>query len=127
MFNSILMYEQFEQVERLLRLIYRPNNFYCIHVDRNAPPEMHLAVRSVAACLSKNVIVAHPSFRVTWGTMSIVDAELQCIEQLLALNKDWKYFLNLVGRDFPLKTNLELVRILKAFGGANDIEGSSRG
>ena len=36
--------------------------------------------------------------------------------------KKWKYFINLTGQEFPLKTNLELVRILSSYNGANDIE-----
>lgn len=31
---SILMYKDIEQMERLLRTIYTPQNAYCIHVDR---------------------------------------------------------------------------------------------
>ena len=38
---------------------------------------------------------------------------------------DWKYHINLAGQEFPLKTNLELVRILKAFNGSNLIQGST--
>ena len=33
---SLLTYENLEQTERLLRLIYRPQNVYCIHVDAKA-------------------------------------------------------------------------------------------
>ena len=39
-------------------------------------------------------------------------------------HKKWKYFINLTGQEFPLKTNLELVRILTAYNGANDLEGT---
>ena len=31
---SILVYKDAEQVYRLLRAIYRPNNYYCLHVDK---------------------------------------------------------------------------------------------
>ncbi|PVD19775.1 hypothetical protein C0Q70_20266 [Pomacea canaliculata] len=37
----------------------------------------------------------------------------------------WRYFINLTGQEFPLKTNKELVQILKAFRGANDISGTN--
>ena len=33
---NILLYENVEQFERLLRIIYRPQNFYCIHIDSDA-------------------------------------------------------------------------------------------
>ena len=38
--------------------------------------------------------------------------------------RKWMYFINLTGQEFPLKTNYEIVKILKAFGGANNEEGT---
>jgi hypothetical protein len=35
--------------------------------------------------------------------------------------KKWKYFINLTGQEFPLKTNQEIVKILKSYKGANDV------
>lgn len=35
----------------------------------------------------------------------------------------WKYLLNIAGQSFPLMSNLEMVRVLKAYNGANDLEG----
>jgi len=80
-------------------------------------------MESIANCFD-NVFIAQPAVTVDWGTISIVHAELLCMRQLLDLYKRWKYFINLVGRDFPLRTNYELVRILQAYNGANDVEGT---
>ncbi|CAF1420815.1 unnamed protein product [Adineta steineri] len=33
---NILLHDNVQQFERLLRLIYRPQNFYCVHVDSSA-------------------------------------------------------------------------------------------
>ena len=38
---------------------------------------------------------------------------------------EWRYFINLTGQEFPLKTNKELVRILSHYHGANDIAGTT--
>jgi hypothetical protein len=35
---SVLAFTDIEQVERLLRLIYRPQNYYCIHIDLKMRP-----------------------------------------------------------------------------------------
>ena len=35
---------------------------------------------------------------------------------------DWKYIINLCAHDYPLKTNLEMVRQLKLLNGRNSIE-----
>ena len=42
---------------------------------------------------------------------------------LWRMRSKWRYFINLTGQEFPLKTNKELVKILKAYRGANDIMG----
>jgi hypothetical protein len=44
------------------------------------------------------------------------------MEELWKRHKTWKYFINLTGQEFPLKTNYELVKILQAYNGANDVE-----
>ena len=35
---SILFHQNVEQVENLLRIIYRPHNYYCLHLDADASP-----------------------------------------------------------------------------------------
>jgi len=123
---SLLTYENLEQTERLLRLIYRSHNVYCIHVDRKSPDEMHRGIEAVASCLP-NVIIARPAVNVTWGEITVVQAEMLCMGYLLAHSGvPWKYFINLVARDLPLKTNEELVKILKTYDGANDIQGTRK-
>jgi len=120
---SLLTYENLEQTERLLRLIYRPHNVYCIHVDASSPAELHEGLEAIASCFD-NVFVANPPIDIEWGRISVVRAELLCMQQLLDVHKRWKYFINLVARDFPLRTNDELVKILQAYDGANDVDGT---
>lgn len=119
---SILVYDDIESFERLLRSIYRPQNFYCVHIDRKSQVEFQLAVRSIAKCFS-NVFLPSRMIEVTWSQFSTVEAELICMEELLRFKK-WRYFINLTGQEFPLKTNLDLVKILKVFNGSNNMEGT---
>ena len=44
------------------------------------------------------------------------------MEDLWQASATWKYFINLTGQEFPLKTNAELVKILKVYNGANNIQ-----
>jgi len=120
---SLLTHENLEQTERLLRLIYRPHNIYCIHVDAKSPAEFYRRLEAIANCLD-NVFMAKPQISVYWGEISLLQADILCAQQLLEKHKQWKYFINLVGRDFPLRTNYELVKILKAYDGANDVDGT---
>ncbi|CAL1543475.1 unnamed protein product [Lymnaea stagnalis] len=116
---SILTFKDAEMVERLLRAIYRPQNFYCIHVDRKAKDSFYFAMVRIAGCF-ENVFLTFNRIDVIWGTFSVLEPELICMAELWRHRK-WKYFINLTGQEFPLKTNRELVRILKSFNGANVI------
>ena len=118
---SILMYDGVEQVERLLRSIYASQNAYCIHVDHKAEPTVLAAMMSVSRCFP-NVFIASRLESVYWGHISIVLAEMNCLRDLMPYR--WRYFVNLSGQMFPLHSNAELVKILKLYDGANDIEGT---
>ncbi|ELT88514.1 hypothetical protein CAPTEDRAFT_121732, partial [Capitella teleta] len=120
---SMLMYENVEQFERLLTAIYRPQNLYCIHVDAKSLRSTHNAVQAIASCFP-NVFVAARLVDIHWGEFSLLDAELSCVRDLFDHGMTWKYYINLTGREFPLKTNRELVEILKSYQGGNDVDGT---
>lgn len=115
---SILVYKSVFQFERLLRSIYRPQNFYCIHADMKMSEDDYDAVRYIISCFD-NVFFSSKAYNVAWGTFSVLAADLTCMTNLLKYK--WKYFINLTGQEFPLKTNREIVKILKSFNGANDV------
>ncbi|KAK7504405.1 hypothetical protein BaRGS_00004271 [Batillaria attramentaria] len=117
---SIVLYKDTHLLERLLRAIYRPHNAYCLHVDKKTPPATVQAVKNIASCL-QNVFLASDRLDVQWGTFSVLEAELVCMKDLWR-DKRWRYFINLTGQEFPLKTNLQLVRILQAFNGSNNVD-----
>uniref|UniRef100_A0A3Q3G201 Beta-1,3-galactosyl-O-glycosyl-glycoprotein beta-1,6-N-acetylglucosaminyltransferase-like n=1 Tax=Labrus bergylta TaxID=56723 RepID=A0A3Q3G201_9LABR len=85
--------------ERLLRAIYAPQHFYCIHVDKKSDASV-----------------------VVYSAWPRVQADLNCIGDLYKISTKWKYFINLCGQDFPLKTNLEIVRMLRSLNGGNSLE-----
>ena len=121
---SILLHEEPEQAERLLRAIYRPHNIYCIHVDYKSSVMTHYAMKGIANCLGNVEIVEHP-VSVHWAEISVVEAEMKCLHLLWEHRVQWKYLINLTGREFPLRTNRELVQILQIYNGANDIDGTA--
>ena len=118
---AILMYENVQQFERLLRLIYRPQNFYCVHVDNDAAPSVLQGVQSIVQCFD-NVILASKQEKVLYATVSRLQADLNCMQDLIKY-PSWKYLLNVANTELPLKTNSELVKILSIYRGYNDIEG----
>ncbi|XP_061195940.1 beta-1,3-galactosyl-O-glycosyl-glycoprotein beta-1,6-N-acetylglucosaminyltransferase-like [Saccostrea echinata] len=119
---SILVYKNPEQFEILLRGIYRPQNFYCIHVDSKASQKLFDEFECAMKCFP-NVFLASKRTQVEWGKMSVLTPELVCMKDLLQFSR-WKYFINLTGQEFPLRTNYELVKILKILNGSNDAEGT---
>ncbi|UVZ34304.1 1,3 galactose glycoprotein beta1, 6 N-acetyl glucosaminyl transferase 1 [Elephant endotheliotropic herpesvirus 3B] len=118
---SIVIHHKIEMFERLLRAIYAPQNLYCVHVDSKAGEDFIEAVSAIARCFP-NVALARRLHEVVYGSWSRVQADLSCMSDLDASPVKWKYLLNLCGMDFPLKTNLEIVRALKALGGKNALE-----
>ncbi|XP_048188112.1 beta-1,3-galactosyl-O-glycosyl-glycoprotein beta-1,6-N-acetylglucosaminyltransferase [Perognathus longimembris pacificus] len=118
---SIVVHHKIEMLDRLLRAIYMPQNFYCIHVDKKSGDAFLAAVMGIASCFS-NVFVASRLETVVYASWSRVQADLNCMKDLYSMNAGWKYLINLCGMDFPIKTNLEIVRKLKSFMGENNLE-----
>uniref|UniRef100_A0A3Q3B4X2 Beta-1,3-galactosyl-O-glycosyl-glycoprotein beta-1,6-N-acetylglucosaminyltransferase 3 n=1 Tax=Kryptolebias marmoratus TaxID=37003 RepID=A0A3Q3B4X2_KRYMA len=118
---SMVIHEKIEMFERLLRAIYAPQNIYCVHVDQKSPPEYQRAVKGIVSCFP-NIFIASKIENVLYASWSRVQADLNCMEDLLKSHVPWKYLLNTCGTDFPLKTNREMVTALKALNGRNNLE-----
>nr|XP_034333294.1 uncharacterized protein LOC117691383 [Crassostrea gigas] len=82
---SILVYESPEQFEILLRAIYRPQNAYCVHVDRKTTENVFNEFSCIAQCFP-NVKLASKRMEVEWGKIGIVLAELSCMKDLLSFS-----------------------------------------
>lgn len=119
---NILAHENAEQVERLLRSIYRPQNVYCIHVDAKASHAFRHALSSIASCF-ENVKLASRSERIIYAGYSRLQADINCMRDHVNSEVRWRYLINTAGQAYPLRTVEEMVRILKIYNGANDIEG----
>lgn len=109
----VTVHKELEVFVRLLRAIYMPQNVYCIHVDAKAPLEYQVAVRMLVSCF-KNVFVSSHREMVTYGGFSRLQADLHCMKDLVKSKVGWKKVINLCGQDFPIKSNLELVRYMKS-------------
>ena len=93
---SMVVYKDIEQVERLLRAIYRPQNVYCIHVDVKSKDPFFQAMSSIVSCFP-NVFLLSPRLDIRWGEFSVLEVELNCMRLLLEKSQLWKYFINLTG------------------------------
>lgn len=119
---SVLVFKEIDAFERLLRSIYRPQNVYCVHVDTKSDDSFRAAVLAIVNCF-ENVFMASKSYPIWYDDPNMLLADVGCMRVLWYTGVDWKYYTNLAGTDFPLRTNLEIVKILKVFNGFNDVEG----
>ncbi|XP_066557973.1 beta-1,3-galactosyl-O-glycosyl-glycoprotein beta-1,6-N-acetylglucosaminyltransferase 3 [Amia ocellicauda] len=118
---SMVIHEKIEMFERLLRAIYTPQNVYCVHVDQKSSTDFKNAVRAIVSCLP-NVFVVKKLEKIVYASWSRVQADLNCMEDLLNSTVQWRYLLNTCGTDFPIKTNAEIVQTLKFLNGKNSLE-----
>ena len=124
---TMVIHKDAYQIARLLRMIHRTNNYYCVHLDARSEESFVGAIEGIARCYGSNVelVPSEKRVAVTWGDESVLRPQLICGEQVLARHATWKYLVNIVGQEFPLRTNLELVADFKALNGSNLVESFS--
>ncbi|XP_073422885.1 N-acetyllactosaminide beta-1,6-N-acetylglucosaminyl-transferase-like isoform X2 [Dendrobates tinctorius] len=115
---TIVLHKEFNTFKRLFRAIYMPQNIYCIHVDEKSSTDYFQAVDDFINCFP-NAFLASKMEPVVYAGISRLQADLNCMKDLLKSEVRWKYVINTCGQDFPLKTNQEIVRHLKKFNGKN--------
>nr|XP_040052013.1 beta-1,3-galactosyl-O-glycosyl-glycoprotein beta-1,6-N-acetylglucosaminyltransferase-like [Gasterosteus aculeatus aculeatus] len=118
---SVVVHHKVQNFERLLRAIYAPQNIYCIHVDQKSDASVYSAISAITSCFP-NVFMVSQRVDVVYAAWSRVQADINCMADLYNATTKWKYFINLCGQDFPLKTNLEIVNALLSLGGDNSME-----
>ncbi|XP_053459608.1 N-acetyllactosaminide beta-1,6-N-acetylglucosaminyl-transferase-like [Nycticebus coucang] len=114
----MVIHKDFDTFERLFRAIYTPQNLYCVHMDEKASAAFTDAVGKLLSCFP-NAFVASKRESVVYAGISRLQADLNCLQDLVASEVPWKYAINTCGQDFPLKTNREIVLYLKGFKGKN--------
>ena len=122
---NIIMHRNGAQFLTLLRTIYQPQNSICIHVDKKSPPDLKDMVQSVSDCLD-NVFLSSKQESIVYAGFTRLQADINCMhDQEFGKGKNiqWRYLINTAAQAFPLKTNLEMVKILKIYNGTNDVEG----
>ncbi len=120
---TMIVHNNPEQILRLLRVLYRRQNSFCIHSDAKYP--FKDLFQSLADCFD-NIVVPPDLGSVVWGHGSILEAQVKCMKELVSLrrreqNYNWKYLLNVCGKELPLATNREMVEKLMKLNNTSNI------
>lgn len=116
----ILVHRYPEQFKRLFRSIYDPANHYLVHIDKSSGVELDADIRDFLADFPNSEVLLGKT--ATWGGYSLVDAELRGMAQLLKMNRDWEFFINLSGQDYPLKSQASIIDFLSRHRGKEFIK-----
>ena len=93
---SILAHKNTQQLILLLAAIYSPQNVYCVHIDKKSE-EMMSSFKLVQRCFP-NVILASKRVKVVYASVSRLQADLNCMEDLLRSPIPWIHLINLCGQ-----------------------------
>ena len=118
----LVVYTNPQQMVRLIKALWRPQNLFCIHPDAKQSQEFIDVFRQLSKCLD-NVFLPAKLEKVYYQHHTIMDSQMNCYKDLLTYpTSRWKYVINLCGRELPLKTNREMVTSLKMLKGASTVE-----
>uniref|UniRef100_A0A7E4VVT0 Glycosyltransferase family 92 protein n=1 Tax=Panagrellus redivivus TaxID=6233 RepID=A0A7E4VVT0_PANRE len=119
-----IVYKDYYFLEAQLRVEYAPQNLFCYVLDAKADSLFKKRVRNLQTCFD-NVIVPEEELEVHSEGHNMTQSHLNCLKHLR--KRSWKYVILLQNNDVRLRTNAELVKLFKAFHGANDISASIPG
>lgn len=113
----IMVHDQPDRFIKLFRKIYLRDQFYLIHIDRKAKPEVTEEIQLFLIQFPNAYILE--SMNIISGGFSMIQAELDAMEFLLNVSTEWDYFINLSGEDYPLKSQAIIRQFLSIRKGKN--------
>lgn len=115
----IMIHHKPDVFKEMFQKIYTRDQFYLIHIDRNAKAEFTEEIQLYLIHFP-NVYILE-SMNIIAGGFSMIQAELNAMEYLLNVSNDWEYFINLSGEDSPLKSQNTIRKFLTVNNGRNYI------
>jgi hypothetical protein len=98
----IMVHHKPELFKEMFQKIYTRDQFYLIHIDRKTKSKITEEIQ-LYIIQFPNVYILD-SLNIVSGGFSMVQAELNAMEFLLNVSREWDYFINLSGEDYPLKS-----------------------
>ena len=118
--------ERPQSVFRNLKLLYRPQNTFCINCDTKSPPTFKQIFKNINRCF-ENIMIGSKQEDIIWGYYTIMEVQLNCHYDLLKFresqlpSRQWKYVINLCGKELPLMSPHEMVSHLNVLNGSASI------
>ncbi|WP_407846860.1 beta-1,6-N-acetylglucosaminyltransferase [Chryseobacterium sp. KCF3-3] len=113
----IMIHHKPEIFKNMFKKIYTRDQFYLIHIDKKAKQEFIEEIQLYIIHFPNVYIL--DSMNIVSGGFNIVQAELNAMEFLLNVSKEWDYFINLSGEDYPLKSQNIIRKFLTTNKGRN--------
>ncbi|KAD5317499.1 hypothetical protein E3N88_17445 [Mikania micrantha] len=98
------------RLDRLLRSVYHPRNYYLLHLDLEASDSERVVLAKNVGSM-KNVMVVGKANLVTSKGPTMIACLLHAVAILLKEWKDWNWFINLSASDYPLMTQDDILHI----------------
>ncbi|MEE9472919.1 MAG: beta-1,6-N-acetylglucosaminyltransferase, partial [Acidimicrobiia bacterium] len=100
------IHKNLDLFNRVFKTVYDPGDYYLIHADRRADAGFHQGVREFIRDYPN--VYQMESLPCMYAAWSLMEVQLRGIDQLLGVGDDWRYFINLSGQDFPLRSQKHL-------------------
>ena len=116
---SLVAHKDGVNLSKLLSAIFRPWNSYCIQLDSKSSPKFVRVMTKLVRCYNSvynnsTIFLSERPLSIIWNHISLLEADLGCLEQLQLRDHAWKYFVNIAGSEYPLISNYELIKKLES-------------
>lgn len=104
-------------LKRMTDALPESSEFF-VHVDAKSDIEPFLKLID-----NPRVHFTKKRINVMWGSLGVVDSQMQAIGEALVSGKEYDYFISLSGLDYPLWSNRKIEEFLQSHKGTNFIYG----
>lgn len=98
----IMVHHKPNVFKAMFEKIYTRDQFYLIHIDRKASAKFTEEIQLYLLQFPNAYLLE--SMNILPGGFSVIQAELNAMEYLLNVSREWDYFINLSGEDYPLRS-----------------------
>ena len=107
----ILAHKNPEQLVRLILRLNQKNTSFFVHIDKKTDHTIYNQIVSNLSYLQNVHFLKR--YKCYWGDFGLVKATLQGIEEIFNRNIPFDWLILLSGQDYPLKSNIQIDKILQ--------------